>query len=155
MEYKIAFDDNAQDYLPGMDLGDSSVELDDSVLAVRLGDEFEARLPVTSVSAVRSMPDPRPEVFLPPGLSAAMEQLGRDTVAVIGSYDGLIAIDFEEPVEARLNPTDSSSQGEPANAATVQFRHLILSLEDPQSFTTDLTKRIDAPGPSSSGARPT
>jgi hypothetical protein len=135
MNFKLRIDDQAGSYLPGVTSGNSGVELTASELSVRLGRELELEVDLPSVARATPVSNLEPEVFLPLGVSAAVERFGRDAVAAIGSHEGLVLLDFHRDVDARTLTADAAA-GDPKSGeqATIQIRHLILSLEDPEGF---------------------
>lgn len=143
MEYKVQLDDDANLYLSGANSRNSGAELTGSDLCVQLGKEFEIRVGLDTVAGVEQMADPRPEVYLPLGVSAAVDRLGRDTLAAIGSYDGLVIIHFKEMVDARVAPTGgSAAERTAADQAPVKLQNLIVSLEDPEGFVSRLKEQV-------------
>jgi hypothetical protein len=76
-----------------------------------------------------------------------VEQFGRDTVAAIGSREGLVLLDFHRTVEARTLTAAAAAANPPTGEqATVQVRHLILSLEDPEGFAQAVNEQSGGRG---------
>ena len=143
MDYKVRLDDDANLYLSNVSSRNSGAELTDTDLCVQLGKEFEIRIALDMVAGAEPMADPRPEVYLPLGVSAAVDRLGRDTLAAIGSYDGLVIIHFKEMVDARVAPTGgSAAERTAADQAPVKLQNLIVSLEDPEGFVSRVRERV-------------
>lgn len=143
MNFKVRIDDEARAFLPGVSSRNSKVELSDSELRISVGKELETRVDLTSVAQVRSIPNPEPEVFLPLGISAAVEQFGRDTVAAIGSHEGFVLLDFHRTIEARtLTAAAAAGEAKTSEQATIPVRHLILSLEEPATFVDAMNERL-------------
>jgi hypothetical protein len=76
------------------------------------------------------------------GISAAVQRLGRETVAVITSLSGLVRIELHQQVQGMVRPPDYSRGKAPKDAAPVQFDGLILSVQDPQGLVNALTGRV-------------
>jgi hypothetical protein len=153
MDFNIRLDDTAQENLPGVSKRKSGVTVGDSDLSVQLGNDFEATIPLNRVEGAELLADPRPGVYLTMGISAAVENLGRDTVAVVGSYDGLVTVNFKEMVGSHVRPTGptSNTSEKDEGAGTIRFQHLILSLEQPEEFVNALNGSLQNAGVS---ARP-
>jgi hypothetical protein len=151
MDFTIRIDDEAEAYIPSVKQGKVAVTLGESHLAVHLGALFDLSVDVAAIAGACEMENPEPQVYLPLGISMAAEQLGRDTIAAVTSQDGLVMIDFAQPVEARKGPpaqdsdsddsdTDESDAGSTGTMLTLQ--HLILSLQEPAEFVNALQHRI-------------
>ncbi|MBV9281143.1 MAG: hypothetical protein JOZ41_13760, partial [Chloroflexi bacterium] len=86
--------------------------------------------------------DPRPEVYLPLGISVAVEQLGRDTLVAIGSYANLVRLDLNRQVEVHSTAAGLVQAMQPEGPmAALHPRHLILSLTDRDGFTRAVGER--------------
>ena len=136
MDFKLRMDDAARANLADLKLDQSTLQLTDSDLLFKFGTDFEVSVPLTSVAGAEVIPNPEPEVFLPHGVSEAVDKLGRETIAAIGAQDGLVAIDFKEPVEARTRPPDTHADEGSAESGSqsVTLRRLIVSPADPEAF---------------------
>ena len=87
------------------------------------------------IREAQAMADPRPHIYFPLGASAAVDQLGRNTLVAIGSYDGLVMINFNRMVDGKVAPTGgSASQRTALEQAPVRFEHLVIALEDREGF---------------------
>lgn len=135
MDFALSIDDDeAAVKAPNLRRGSSVLSIERDAITVRLGEELAFSTPLRSVQRAQLLPDPRPHIFLPLGVSAAAQQYGAETLCAIGSYEGLVRIDFTRTVEAEVRPPDlSMRQTEAPSSATVGFSHLILSLEDPEA----------------------
>ena len=136
MKFALRVDeDDARSLAPDLTAASSYVEITDSELEIHVGQELETSTPLSLVTSAEQLDDPRPEVFLPLGVSAAVEQLGRDTVSAVGAYDGLVAVRFREPIEADVRPIDYSPGDDVVpDASKVTFQRLVLSVENPAEF---------------------
>lgn len=140
MEFGIPIDDEARSVAPGIRVGDAVVELNEGMLVVRLGALLTLRVELGAVSGAALVPDPRPVIFLPPGVSSAVERFGSDVVCAIGSYDGLVRIDFTDMVEAETRPSSGVPDESSGTSTTVSLLHLIVNLEDPEGFVDALSR---------------
>src|SRR5438445_9096968 len=104
MDFSLRLDPGALVNLDDVRGNASGVQVTDSDLIVNLGSEFNAQISRAAIDTVRPMDDPRPGVYFPMGLSAAAEKLGRDTVCIITSYDGLVEVDFNQEVQGEGRP---------------------------------------------------
>ncbi|GAC1645133.1 MAG: hypothetical protein NVS4B2_34700 [Chloroflexota bacterium] len=135
MDFPIAVDREARVMLPDLDLQGLSVALSPSALVVRFSHRFDAQVELSAIESVQAIPDPRPGSFLPMGVSAAVNTLGSDTIAVLGSHDGLVQIDFREAVPAHVvAPDNAPGGGVRAADGTIGMRRLIVSLQEPGAF---------------------
>jgi hypothetical protein len=139
MDFAIRLDKDTKYVLPDLRQRDARVEVGQSELHVQLGYQFDLRTPIRDVTKVEPMADPEPSVFLPIGVSQAVEQLGRDTICVVGSQEGLVAVEFRDQVEAQVQPSRD------AGPATIQMKRLILSLQDPDGFLKALQQPATTP----------
>jgi hypothetical protein len=81
--------------------------------------------------------------MLPFGISAAVQQFAADTVAAIGSHEGLVALDFHRTLEAKtLTAAAASGEAPRSEQAVLGIGHLVLSLEDPEDFVSALNGRM-------------
>jgi len=143
MDFKLRVDTEARTSLPDSNLNNSCVRITGSHLYVHLGEKFEARVDLAHVGKAQPVPDPQPQVYLPFGVSAAVETLGSDTLCVIGSREGLVALDFDQPVDTRTRPLDHPAADQSnLEDQTVRVQHLILSLEDPEGFVRALNETV-------------
>jgi hypothetical protein len=146
MDFAMKIDPGALVNLPDVKASDMGVHVTDSELAVHFGPEFDTRIDRQSIKGAATMEDPRPAVHLPMGISAAVECLGRGTVAIITSLSGLVRIELDRQVEGMVRPPDYSRGKAPRDAAPVQFDGLILSVQDPQGLVNALSGRVGAAG---------
>ena len=146
MDFAMKIDPGALVNLPDVKSSDMAVHVTDSELAVHFGPEFDARIDRQSIRSAMLMADPRPAVHLPMGISAAVERLGRGTVAIITSQTGLVRVEFDRQVEGMVRPPDYSRGKAPRDAAPVQFDGMILSVQDPQGLVNALSGRASAAG---------
>jgi hypothetical protein len=148
MDYALRIDKNAQAMVPDVKGGKARVALDGSEICVTLGKELLFKTDVGLVSSAEQIADPRPTVYFTMGVSAAFDQMGRDTVAALGSHDGLVRLDFSRPVEGTVRPADLSPKGQPGpEPATIRFQHLILSMSDPAGFVQAVNDQARSTGP--------
>lgn len=146
MDFAMKIDPGALVNLPDVKASDTAVRVSDGELAVHFGPEFDAQIARQSIKTAATMDDPRPAVHLPMGISAAVECLGRGTVAIITSRSGLVRIEFDRQVEGMVRPPDYTRGKAPRDSAPVQFDELILSVQDPQGFVNALSNRVGAAG---------
>jgi len=104
MDFNLRVDPGALVNLSNVKQATTGVHVTDSELAVDFGMDFTARINRSAIAGVEEVPDPRPAVFFPMGVTSAVDRLGRDTVCVITSYDGLVKVDFNREVEAEGRP---------------------------------------------------
>lgn len=142
MEFPLRIDDAARVNLSELNLERSILELTDSELHFQFGVDFEVRAPLSAVSGADVIPGPQPEAYLPHGISEAVDTLGRETIAAIGALDGLVAVNFAQPIDARTRPPEvgggedvAGDQGPP-----VKLRRLIVSPADPDAFARAVTE---------------
>lgn len=150
MDFAMKVDPGALVNLPDVKSSDISVQVTDGELAVHFGPEFDARIPRQSIKNASSLENPAPAVHLPMGISAAVEQLGRETIAIVTAQSGMVRVEFDRQVEGMVRPPDYTRGKAPRDAAPVQFDGLILSLQDPQGFVNSLTGRTGAARPAGS-----
>lgn len=146
MDFAMKIDPGALVNVPDVKQSDMWVRVNDGELSVHFGPEFDTRVDRGSIKTAALMEDPAPAVHLPMGISAAVEKLGRETVAIITSHSGLVRIEFTRQVEGMVRPPDYSRGKAPAEAAPVQFDSVILSVQDPQGLVNALSGRIGAEG---------
>jgi hypothetical protein len=146
MDFAMKVDPGALVNLPDVNGNDMAVTVTDSELTVHFGPEFDARIDRGSIKGATLMEDPRPAVHLPMGISAAVQTLGRETIAIITSLSGLVRIELTRQVEGMVRPPDYSRGKAPAEAMAVQFDGLILSVEDPQGLVNALSSRVGSGG---------
>jgi hypothetical protein len=84
----------------------AGVQVTDSDLVVNFGTEFSAHVSRSAIAGVQPVADPRPGVYFPMGLSAAVDKLGRDTVCIVTSYTGLVQVDFRQEVQGEGRPVE-------------------------------------------------
>jgi hypothetical protein len=142
MDFAMKVDPGALVNLPDVKANDMMVRVTDNQLSVHFGPEFDAQIDRQSVKSASVIEDPRPAVHLPMGISAAVQRLGRETVAVITSLSGLVRIELHQQVQGMVRPPDYSRGKAPKDAAPVQFDGLILSVQDPQGLVNALTGRV-------------
>ena len=104
MDFKLRVDSGALVNLADVKGNSAGIEVTDADLLVNLGTEFNAQLSRSAIAQAEPISDPRPTVYFPMGLSAAAEKLGRDTVCVVTSYDGLVKVDFNQEVQGEGRP---------------------------------------------------
>src|SRR5437879_4263090 len=127
MDYKLQMDPGALVNLPDVRPNATGIQVSDTELSVQFGPEFNATVERGTIAEVKLMDDPRPDVYFPMGVSAAVDRLGRDTLCIVTSHMGLVRIDFNREIAGRTCPTDYSGKGRPQEeSAEVQFRSLIL-----------------------------
>lgn len=146
MDFAMKIDPGALVNLPDVKANDMSIQVTDSGLSVHFGPEFDAQIDRQSIKSAAIMEDPRPAVHLPIGISAAVERLGRGTVAIVTSLTGLVRIEFDRQVEGMVRPPDYTRGKAPRDAAPVQFDGMILSVQDPQGLVNALSGRVGATG---------
>jgi hypothetical protein len=146
MDFAMKVDPGALVNLPDVNGNDMAVTVTDSELTVHFGPEFDARIDRGSIKGATLMEDPRPAVHLPMGISAAVQTLGRETIAIITSLSGLVRIELTRQVEGMVRPPDYSRGKAPDEAMAVQFDGLILSVEDPQGLVNALSSRVGSGG---------
>jgi hypothetical protein len=146
MDFAMKLDPGALVNLPDVKQSDIMVRVTDSELAVRFGPEFDAHIDRGSIKSAVLMEDPRPAVNLPMGISAAVQRLGRETIAVVTGQTELVRIEFTRLVEGMVRPPDYSRGKAPSEAAPVQFNGLILSVQDPRGLVNALTSRVGSDG---------
>jgi hypothetical protein len=144
MDFKLQIDPGALVNLPDVKERAISISVDPTNLVVKFGAEFNTTIDRSAVEKAEEMGDPRPAVYFPMGLSAAVQQLGRDTVCMVTSYQGLVKIDFNRDVEATVHPTDYTGKGGQTEGQQVQFRHLVLSMQNPSGLIAALNERTVA-----------
>lgn len=150
MDFPITIDRDACANLPGIESGTYLVSVDDSAISVYFGDRFEADIALSAVASAQPMDDPRPQAFLPMGVSSAVSTLGPETVTVLGAHTGLVEMTFREPVEARVPPPDARPNSEPdATDGTIRIRRLIFNLDDPEEFLSALNRQREGGSPGS------
>jgi hypothetical protein len=149
MDFAMKIDQGALVNVPDVKQNDMWVRVNDGELSVHFGPEFDARVDSGSVKSAALMDDPAPAVHLPMGISAAVEKLGRETVAIITSHSGLVRIEFTRQVEGMVRPPDYTNGKAVRDAAPVQFNSVILSVQDPQGLVNALSSRVGAGGPRS------
>ncbi|MGI8967683.1 MAG: hypothetical protein ACR2GA_01080 [Chloroflexota bacterium] len=138
MKYPLIIDSEAKSLAPGLTKGQAGADLTDSALRVDGGSLFHLEVDRGMVGGAALLPDPQPLVFLPPGVSMAPEQLGRDVICLVGARDGLVRIDFTESVEATTRPGDLSASENGTVSSTVSLQHLIISLDKAGDFVAAL-----------------
>lgn len=111
MDFKLRLDPGALVNLDAVKGNSTGVQVTDSDLIVNLGSEFSAQVSRTAIDTVKPMDDPRPEIYFPMGLSAAAQALGRETVCIVTSYDGLVEVDFNQEVQGEGRPVASRTTG--------------------------------------------
>lgn len=137
MDFAISIDDEAKSVAPGTTDGRSKVELTDALFCLQFGRLLRVRVDRQAISGASMLPDPRPTVYLPPGVSSAVEQFGAEVLCAVGSHDGLVRIDFNRSVQGETRPANVTLTERPeAPESSVEFQHLIVSLEDPDGFIT-------------------
>lgn len=146
MDFAMKIDQGALVNLPDVKQNDLTLSVTDSELYVHFGPEFDAHIDRGSIKSAALMEDPRPAVNLPMGISAAVEQLGRETVAIATSLSGLVRVEFIRQVEGMVRPPDYTRGKAPKDAAPVQFSAMILSVEDPQGLVNALSGRVGSDG---------
>ncbi|HEX8917869.1 MAG TPA: hypothetical protein VF898_05175 [Chloroflexota bacterium] len=144
MDFQMVIDDAARTNLPGVSARNSAATVSDTELEVHLGDLFELHAGRGQVAAAQQIDDPKPTVFLPLGVSAAAERFADQTIAVIGSHEGLVMVDFTDTVDARKVVPEHDDSESDSGPRGIQVRHLILSLKDPQGFVEALGQRASA-----------
>lgn len=146
MDFAMKVDPGALVNLPDVKASDMVVRVTDSQLTVHFGPEFDTQIDRQSIKSAATMEDPRPAVHLPMGISAAVERLGRSTIAIVTSLSGLVHIELNRQVEGMVRPPDYSRGKAPRDAAPVQFEGLIVSVQDPQGLVNALSGRVGATG---------
>lgn len=146
MDFAIRVDPGALVNVPDVKASDITVRVTDGELAVHFGPEFDTQIDRQSIKGAATMEDPRPGVHLPMGISAAVERLGRGTVAIVTSLSGLVHIELNRQVEGMVRPPDYTRGKAPRDPAPVQFDGLILSVQDPQGLVNALSGRVGATG---------
>lgn len=145
MDFKMRMDPGALVNLPDVKGRTITLRADDAELYLQFGEEFEAHIPRSSIAGTEQLADPRPTVFFPMGISAAVERFGRDTLCIVASHDGLVQVNFNGPVQGTTSPPNYMGKTRTiAEGSPIEFRSLILSLEDPQGFTQALAQRGSA-----------
>ncbi|HZU11428.1 MAG TPA: hypothetical protein VFB58_01195 [Chloroflexota bacterium] len=134
MKFSFAVDEGALVNLPDVTSRNIDVDVTSDQLVVHFGPEFNASIDRTRVASAEDMADPRPRVYFPMGISAAVEQLGRDTICVVTSYQGLVRINFDRAVNGTTVAPNYSGKASTEAGVDVQFGTLILSLEKPAEF---------------------
>lgn len=125
-------------------MGEASISVDSSGLIVSAGTLFSAYIPIGDVTGGVHMPDPRPTIQLPLGLSATPSQWGRHMLCLLSAYDGLVRLDFRRTISTGTPGTSTKTTGD---SETIEFDHLLLSLADPDRF-------LDALNAAKRSARP-
>lgn len=134
MKFSFTTDEGALVNLPDVTARNIDVDVTAGQLVVHFGPEFNASIDRSRVASAEEMADPRPRVFFPMGVSAAVEQLGRDTLCVVTSYHGLVQVRFDRQVDGTTVPPNYSGKASTGAGSEVQFGSLILSLEKPVEF---------------------
>jgi len=111
MDFNLRLDPGALVNLDGVKGNAAGVQVTDSDLVVNLGSEFAAQISRGAIDTVKAMDDPRPEVYFPMGVSAAAQKLGRDTVCIVTSYDGLVEVDLNQEVQGEGRPVAPRTGG--------------------------------------------
>lgn len=116
------------------------LSLGGGTLAVGVGSLLHLKVGVGTIMGAIPVPDPRPTIVLPAGLSVMNQQWGRDMLCVITSYDDLVRIDFREEVKAaiRLPNSDAVIELDSPASQTIKVKHLLLSLEKLDEFLAAL-----------------
>ena len=142
MDFPMLIEDAARENLPNVSARNSAATISDTELYIHLGELFELRVDLAQVAGAREIEDPRPTVYLPVGVSAAVERFDEQTLSVIGSLDGLVMVDFTEAVDAQKIVPDHPDTAGDSGPRQIEVRHLILSMKDPQGFIEALIQKI-------------
>lgn len=111
MDYRFQEDPGALVNLPRVKGKTLCAQVTDGELIVEFGPEFSARVNRSAISGAEEIADPRPEVYFPMGVSAAVDRLGRETLCVVTSHRGLVRVDFDHEVEGSGLPVSAPQSG--------------------------------------------
>jgi hypothetical protein len=151
-------DDEARSIIPDLAAAGPVLEVTETQVSLRFGALLQFEVPRGLVRGASLLPDPRPAVFLPPGVSAAVELLGRDTVAAVASHEGLVRLDFSQPIEARTRPIgdtpgtdeyaeEDAPESQPSGESTLRLQHLIIAVDEPEALVREIgaTQAVETP----------
>ena len=109
----------------------SYVELDDRALHIRFGPLFDEAIALDRIE--RAVPSEWPLIG---GLGWRTNFV--DTVALVGSYQGVVRVDLKERTSVRM-------------LFPLRVDRVYLSLEDPAGFLSEMRDRLEAPPPEANG----